>query len=58
MQTFRQKILNSPDYEFRIGSITKPFVSVLIMQLIEQKKIMLNEQISTFFTHIDSGRRK
>ena len=32
--------------QFRIGSITKQFTAVLIMQLVEQKKINLNDMIA------------
>ena len=52
-----EKVRNGPNYEFRIGSITKPFVSILIMQLIEQNKIKLDGQISSFFPGIDSAKR-
>ncbi len=53
----RNKI-NTPQIEFNIGSITKPFVAVLIMQLVEKHQITLDEPMSDFFPGIDSDKSK
>lgn len=53
-----KKVINTPQHEFSIGSITKPFVAVIIMQLVEQHKIKLDESISDFFPNVDSNKRK
>lgn len=41
-------IPNEPNTKFRIGSITKQFTEMLIMQLVEKKKIKLDEKITTY----------
>ena len=41
-------ILNQPDTKHRLGSITKQFTAVLIMQLVEQGKLNLVAPISTY----------
>ncbi len=41
-------IANQPDTEFRLGSITKQFTSMLIMQLVEQGKIKLDGKLSDY----------
>ncbi|SHE53602.1 serine hydrolase domain-containing protein [Pedobacter caeni] len=45
----QNKILASNVSQYRIGSITKVFTSVLIFQLIEQGKITLDTKLSKFF---------
>ena len=41
-------ISNQPDTKFRLGSITKQFTSMLILQLVEQGKLKLDVPISTY----------
>lgn len=41
-------ISNQPDTKHRLGSITKQFTSMLIMQLVEQGKLKLHVPISTY----------
>ncbi|MEO5975986.1 MAG: serine hydrolase, partial [Chryseolinea sp.] len=41
-------IPNQPDTKHRLGSITKQFTSMLIMQLVEQGKLRLDVPISTY----------
>jgi len=41
-------IPNTADTRFRLGSITKQFTSMLIMQLVEQGKIKLDAPLSTY----------
>jgi CubicO group peptidase (beta-lactamase class C family) len=41
-------IANQPDTKFRLGSITKQFTSMLIMQLVEQDKIKLDGKLSDY----------
>ena len=41
-------IPNKPDTKFRIGSITKQFVSMQIMQLVEEGKIDLDGKLSDY----------
>src|SRR5260370_27324953 len=41
-------IPNQPDTKYRLGSITKQFTSMLIMQLVEQGKLKLDVPISTY----------
>jgi D-alanyl-D-alanine carboxypeptidase len=42
---------------YRIGSISKSFTAVIIFQLIEEKKISLDTQISRFFPEIPNADR-
>ena len=39
-------IANSSDTKFRIGSITKQFTSMLVMQLVEEKKLSLDTTVA------------
>jgi CubicO group peptidase (beta-lactamase class C family) len=41
-------IPNAPDTKFRLGSITKQFTSMLILQLVEQGKIKLDGKLSDY----------
>ena len=41
-------IPNAPDTKFRLGSITKQFTAMLIMQLVEQGKIRLDGKITEY----------
>ncbi|MFB0566624.1 MAG: serine hydrolase [Candidatus Aminicenantaceae bacterium] len=44
-------IPNKPDTKFRIGSITKQFTSMLIMQLVEKGKIDLQGKLSDYLPY-------
>jgi CubicO group peptidase (beta-lactamase class C family) len=44
-------IPNQPDTRFRLGSITKQFTSMLIMQLVQQGKIRLDGKISDYLPY-------
>lgn len=39
---------NAPDTKFRLGSITKQFTAMLVMQLVEKGKIKVNDKIATY----------
>ncbi len=43
-----------PESVFRIGSITKQFTAVAILQLVEQKKIALNDSVQKFIKNYHS----
>src|SRR5215470_364397 len=43
-------IPNQPDVKFRIGSITKQFTSMLIMQLVREGKIKLDGKLTDYLT--------
>jgi CubicO group peptidase (beta-lactamase class C family) len=43
---FEWDIPNTPDTKFRLGSITKQFTSMLIMQLVQEGKLRLDEKVS------------
>jgi CubicO group peptidase (beta-lactamase class C family) len=45
MANMEWNIKNEPDTKFRLGSITKQFTSMLIMQLVEAGKIKLEDKI-------------
>ena len=46
------KIKNTPETRFRIGSITKTFTSVLVMKAVEENKLKLDEKLSKYFPQI------
>ncbi len=52
-------IPNRPDTKFRLGSITKQFTSMLILQLVEQGKIDLEGKLSNYLSYYrnDTGSR-
>jgi CubicO group peptidase (beta-lactamase class C family) len=43
-------IPNDSDTKHRLGSVTKQFTSMMIMQLVEEGKLKLDENISTYLT--------
>jgi CubicO group peptidase (beta-lactamase class C family) len=53
------RIPNQPDTKFRLGSITKQFTAVLILQLVEQGKLQLAQKVSEVLPWYrpDSGGR-
>ncbi len=59
MANFEWNIENQIDYKFRIGSVTKPFTAVLVMQLIEQGKINLDDKINQHLSYYrkDTGKK-
>lgn len=48
MANMEWSIANVPDTKFRLGSVTKQFTAMLIMQLVEQGKLKLTEPITTY----------
>ncbi len=46
MANFEWEISNTPDTRFRLGSITKQFTSMLIMQLVEEGKLSLEDNLA------------
>jgi CubicO group peptidase (beta-lactamase class C family) len=48
MANMEWNIANTPTTKFRLGSITKQFTSMLIMQLVEQGKLKLNGKITDY----------
>jgi CubicO group peptidase (beta-lactamase class C family) len=53
------EIPNTPDTKFRIGSLTKQFVAMLIMQLVEEGKIELQGKLSDYVPEYrkDTGQK-
>jgi CubicO group peptidase (beta-lactamase class C family) len=56
---FEWQIPNAPDVRFRLGSITKQFTSMVIMQLVAEGKIRLDDRVTTHLTDYrkDTGDR-
>lgn len=48
MANMEWNIPNQPDTKHRLGSVTKQFTSMLILQLVEQGKLKLDAPISTY----------
>jgi len=59
MANFEWKQPNAPDTKFRLGSITKQFTSMLVMQQVAQGKIKLDATISDYLPYYrhDTGSR-
>lgn len=47
----------APDMVFRIGSVTKQFTAVAILQLVQQGKIALNDEIQKFLPDYPKGSK-
>ncbi|HYC59349.1 MAG TPA: serine hydrolase [Thermoanaerobaculia bacterium] len=56
---FEWQIPNTPDVRFRLGSLTKQFTSMVIMQLVAEGKIKLEDRVTTHLTDYrkDTGDR-
>ena len=56
---FEWDIPNMPDTKFRLGSITKQFTSMLVMQLVQEGKLKLDGKISDYLPDYpkDKGSR-
>ncbi len=52
-------IPNKPDTKFRLGSITKQFTSMLVLQLVEEGKLSLEGKLSEYLPYYreDTGKR-
>ncbi len=52
-------IPNRPDTKFRLGSITKQFTSMMILQLVEEGKINLDKKLSEYLPYYreDTGQK-
>jgi len=59
MANIEWNIPNEPNTKFRIGSITKQFTSMLILQLVEQGKIDLEGKLSDYLPYYrkDTGEK-
>lgn len=49
------KVKATPTTKYKIGSITKMFTSAVIFQLIEEKKLMLDTKLSTYYPQIPNA---
>jgi len=49
------KIPNTPDTKFRIGSVTKQFTAMLVMQLVEAGKLRLDGAIGDYLPEYPAG---
>ncbi|HKC34492.1 MAG TPA: serine hydrolase [Chitinophagaceae bacterium] len=48
-------IPNTPDSKFRIGSITKQFTSACVLQMIDARKLSLDDKLSKFYPDFPKG---
>ncbi len=48
-------VRSTPETRYRIGSISKMFTTVMILQLVEENKLSLNTPLSKFFTNISGA---
>lgn len=53
-----KKVLNTLDKKFLIGSLTKSFTAILVLQLMEVGKLDLHAPLSTYIPHLDKNLAK
>ncbi len=54
----KEGVLKSdPKTKYRIGSITKTFTAVMILQLVEEKKLKLNTPLSKFYPKLPNAKK-
>ncbi len=49
------KIKNTPETKFRIGSISKTFTSALVMKAVEENKLKLDDKLSKYYPEIKNA---
>jgi len=47
----------TPQTEFRIGSISKVFTAVLVYQLIDEQRLSLDDKLGKFFPHLPNAEK-
>ena len=57
MANYEHDVPNTPETVFRIGSITKQFTALSIIQLAEQGILGMHQSISKFIPEFPSGER-
>lgn len=55
-QNVEQKIKNTPKTRFMIGSITKTYTAVMIMQLVEEGKLKPDDKLEKYFPDIPNAK--
>jgi CubicO group peptidase (beta-lactamase class C family) len=58
MASLELNVLNKPEYAFRVGSIAKQFTAVCILQLAEQGKLFLTDDIRKYLPSYNSHGRE
>lgn len=56
MANYEHQVPNTPQTKFHIGSITKQFTSMAIMQLVQQGKLKLTDTIANIFPDYPRGK--
>lgn len=51
------KIHANSDTKYKIGSITKTFTAIMILQLVDEKKLTLQTKLNRFFPKIENAER-
>lgn len=54
---YSNKIKATDDYKYRIGSISKTFTAVLVLQAVEQGKLTLETTLDTYFPTIKNANK-
>jgi len=55
MANYEKQLPNGPDVKYRIGSVTKSFTAVLVMQLQEQGKLNVQDKVSKYLPTFPNG---
>lgn len=48
---------NKQDTKFRIGSLTKTYTAVLVLQAVENQRLRLDDKLSSFYPEIDNAEK-
>ncbi|MBC5994055.1 serine hydrolase [Pontibacter cellulosilyticus] len=57
MADYEKGIANSPEVKYRIGSVTKSFTAVMVMQLQEQGKLNVQDKVSKYLPDFPNGEK-
>ena len=55
MASLNPKVANSPETKYRIGSISKTFTAVIILQMVTEGKLTLKTAVSKFFPKLPNA---
>lgn len=50
-----KQTITTPETKYRIGSVSKMFTATIVLQLVEEKKLQLNDNLANFFSNIPNA---
>jgi CubicO group peptidase (beta-lactamase class C family) len=57
LANYEHDVPNTPETVFRIGSMTKPFTAIAVMQMVEAGRLSLQDTVSRFLPDFPKGER-